>query len=131
MEHNYLELAQEPAVANLVIFQQDNNLDRKDNLDELPAEAAIYAVCGRVNGKPANARYVGETDNLREAIKKHFSASEPQPSPCFREFMQSIKIKELVYQLMPGAGKGDRLLRKELWEEQYRPNCNEELNEIH
>ncbi len=131
MEHNYIEAEKESEIKKLVIYQKDNNLDHRDNLDDIPTGPAVYMICGRVNGRAANPRYVGETNNLQKAIKKHFDKSVKESDSCFKEFILSIKIKELVYQLLPGSKKEDRLLKKTEWSDKYQPKCNEELNEIH
>lgn len=133
MEHNYLNLEANPKIAHQTIHQRDNNLDHIDNLHELPNTPAVFAVCGRVNGKAVNPRYVGETDDLQHAIILLFHKSEPAPdgNTCFKEFMMSIKTKELVYELFPGSDVQSRKVTKAEWEKRFQPKCNEELNEIH
>jgi hypothetical protein len=133
MENNYVDVAATPLVQSLVIYQKDNNLDQKDNLDLLPAEPAVYAVCGRINNQAANPRYVGETDNLQEAIKSHFDPKRPAPegNECFKAFMLSIKIKALIYELLPDSSGEERANKREEWVKKHKPTCNEALNEIH
>jgi len=115
-----------------VIHQRDNNLDKIDNLDELPEHAAVFAVCGRVNGKPANPRYVSQTANLRKETQKLFDKNEPAPvdAECFKEFMMSIKTKELVYKILQNLSEPERLDVKNKWIKNFQPQCNEALNEI-
>jgi hypothetical protein len=48
-------------------------------MDQLPGQPAVYAICGQVNGLPANPRYIGETDNLRKAIIGHFDKQQTGP----------------------------------------------------
>jgi len=131
MEHNYITLDEHSKIKRLMVFQKDNNLDGKDNLDTLPSSPAVYAVCGRVNGQPANPRFVGETENLREAVKLHFDKSETGIDEYFKEFMLSIKSKELLYEELPDSSQDDRMLLKKKWESKFNPQCNKELNEIH
>lgn len=131
MEHKYIAIEDQAGINRVVLFQKDNNLDGKDNLDTLPELPAVYAVCGRVNGKPANPRYIDVTENLKQSVKMHFDGSQPAVTECFREFMLSIKIKELVFKLMPEASEEERAVAKENWEKQFKPECNKELNEIH
>ncbi len=128
MEHNYIEVEEIPAVKQMVLHQKDNNLDRLDNLDELPAEAAVYAICGRVNGKPANARFVGVSANLQASVKEHFKGL-PEGKECFKQFMQSIKTKVIVYELLSGAEDPEQ--KRNEWQRNFKPDCNEVLNEIH
>jgi hypothetical protein len=129
MEHQFIETEKDAPVVNRVLFQQDNNLDQRDNLHELPETAAVYAICGRVNNQAANCRYVGETENLRQAVRAHFSPLEPYES--LRNFMQSIKIKELVYQPMPASTREEREQKKQEWESRYRPAFTDERNRIY
>ncbi|MBN9381672.1 MAG: hypothetical protein J0H74_12955 [Chitinophagaceae bacterium] len=131
MEHNYIAIEEKEGLNRLVLFQKDNNLDGKDNLDMLPESPAVYAVCGRVNGKPANPRYIDATENLRQSVRMHFDRSQSAANECFREFMLSIKTKELVFKMMPGTSEEERAAVREEWEKQYKPECNKELNEIH
>lgn len=123
-----MEILNGKRVTDFRIFKKDNNIDGLDNLDELPTSEAVYAICGRINGAPANCRYVGHTNNLQLAIKKHFSSEEPYA--CLKQFMQSIKIKTINFELMEGSTESERIERKELWEDEMKPACNETLNEV-
>lgn len=120
--------AQEKRIIDFRLFKQDNNIDGKDNLDEVPASPAVYAIFGRINGEPANCRYVGESENLRNSIKKHFSDSEE--NDCLKEFMQSIKIKTMNFELLEAVSDSERVEKKNLWEDEFKPNCTKELNEV-
>lgn len=131
MEHNYIRIEENSSIKTTIIYQRDNNLDKKDNLDTLPATSAVFAICGRVNGEPVNPRFVGETDNLQQAVKKLFDPTENFPSECFRDFMLSIKTKQLVYELLPDARQEERINIRNNWQEKFKPECNEQLNEIH
>lgn len=129
MIHKYVQGEEQTSIQNLVIQHKDFNLDSKDNLDEIPILPSIYALCGRVNGQAVNARYVGSTENLQAAVKAHFSAKEPNES--LRNFMQSIKIKMLVFLTMPGSTENERQEIKQQWENEMTPQCNDELNRIY
>lgn len=133
MEHTYIKLDKDSQIQDLVIYQKDNNLDGKDNLNELPVKPAIYAICGRVNGQPVNPRYVGETENLQESVQSLFDKNAPaiEGNECFKEFMLSIKIKTIIYLAVPDLPDDERLKIKKEWQAKYDPKCNEELNEIH
>jgi hypothetical protein len=112
-----------------VILKASNNLDGKDNLDQLPQEPAVYGIFGRINGTPTNCRFVGQCDNLQKEIKKHFSDEEADS--CLKTFMQSIKIKTINYQLMQASSEADRLNEMKKWKSEYDPKCNEELNKVY
>lgn len=131
MEHNTIDLKENSEVTSLVIYQEDNNLDKLDNLSDLPNSPAVYAICGSVNGQPVNPRFVGETDNLQKSIRSHFNKASVEEEECFKEFMHSIKIKVLVYQIFEGSTKEERKLEEKKWKEKYQPKCNSELNKIH
>jgi len=116
-------------VFEIILHERNNNFEGKDNLDKLPEEPAIYAICARINGESVNCRYVGEASNLRQSIKKHFTEFESHP--CLAEFMQSIKIKSLRYSLVLDTNRQDILKIKKVWEENYKPECNKQLNKVH
>lgn len=131
MDHNIINLQSEAELTSLVLYQKDNNLDKRDNLDELPETAAVYAVCGRVNGEPANPRYVGVVDNLRDAIKGHFDKSRNDVDQCFKDFVLSIKTKTLIYQELDGSNLLEREKIRDEWDKKFKPQCNEVLNKVH
>lgn len=131
MDHNIIETEEQKDLQALVIYKKDNNLDQRDNLDELSTDPAVYALCGRVNGQPSNPRFIGESDNLQVAIKQHFDPQKEQPTECLKEFMQSIKIKYLLYQSMPGKNEVDRQKIVKEWSDKYQPTCNEEINKVY
>ena len=95
------------------------------NLNELPEKKAVYAIFAqdKETKKPINCRYVGETDNLMERIKAHFSIEEQ--NECLKSFMQSSKTKLMIYELMPNSTKEDRLIKEKEWISSYQPKCNE------
>jgi hypothetical protein len=122
MEHHILE-SLESKILRMQLFKKDNNLDQKDNLDEVPEETAVFTICGRVNGFAANPRYVGATKNLREAVKELFNTTD-----CVGQFMNSIKLKDLLYEVVAE----DQLENKKAeWESKFKPQCNEVMNEVH
>lgn len=110
------------------------------NLNELPERKAVYAIFAqdKETKKPINCRYVGETDNLMERIKAHFSIetdnlmerlkahfSIEEQNECLKSFMQSSKTKLMIYELMPNSTKEDRLIKEKEWISSYQPKCNE------
>ena len=131
MIHLYIKL--EGDLRHTILYEKGNNLEGKDNLSDLPAEPAVYAICGRVNGQPANPRFVGEADNLQEAVKNHFSTAEAvtEDLKCVNDFIHSIKTKVLVYQIATGITEDARRRIKERFIEMYEPRCNEEMNTVY
>lgn len=96
------------------------------NLDNLPKRKSVYAILAQSEktDKPINCRYVGETDNLEERTKSHFSKEEQ--NNCLKEFMQSNKTKVMVYELLPNSDKDDRLQKEKEWIKIYEPKCNKQ-----
>ncbi len=94
------------------------------NLDDLPLRKSVYAIFAQSKDslKPINCRYVGETDNLEERTKTHFSENEQ--NECLRKFMQSDKTKLMIYELLPNSDKAERLQKEEEWITAYNPECN-------
>jgi excinuclease UvrABC nuclease subunit len=124
-----MELAKmDSKVSDFRIYKRDNNLDARDNLDDIPSEKAVYAISGRINGAPANCRFVGESEDLRRSVKEHFSTTEADS--CLRKFMQSIKIKTIDFILLPDSTSDERLQLVSRWKEEYKPDCNDELNVV-
>lgn len=127
MTHEYIQ--PEESVRQLVLQHKDFNLDKKDNLDDLPALPAVYAICGRVNGQPVNARFVGATDDLLAAVKSHFG--ETEGNDMLRNYMRSIKIKMLLYKAMPYSTEEEREVVRQEWENRMQPKCTDELNQVY
>lgn len=99
------------------------NLSEID-LNELPIRKSVYAIfaSNKETGNPINCRYVGETDNLQERTKAHFSDQEQ--NECLKVFMQSTKTKIMIYEVMPNSEKKERLEKENEWIENYNPECN-------
>lgn len=107
----------------LEVWHKDYNLDKKDNLIEVPTENAVFGIFGIVNEEPINCRYVGEAENLREAVKDVFE--KPQEEGL-KKFMQGPWIQMLVYELMPDSTKKDREETIEKWNQKHNPKIDEE-----
>jgi hypothetical protein len=127
MTHDYIQ--PEESVKQVVLQHKDYNLDKKDNLDDLPALPGIYAICGRVNGQPVNARFVGSTEDLLAAVKSHYTEAETDEG--LRNYMRSIKIKMLLYTTMPYSTEEERQAAKQEWENKLHPKCTDELNQVY
>ena len=99
------------------------NLSTTD-LDELPKRKAVYAIFAqsKETNKPINCRYVGETDNLEERTKKHFSDNESNEE--LLDFMQSDKTVMMIYELLPDSDKKERLAKEKEWINTYKPMFN-------
>ncbi len=113
----------EPEVEKMQLWKKENNLEGRDNLDEIPETMAVFTICGRVNGYPANPRYTATTKNLRESVKLLFNAED-----SVGEFMRSIKLKDLLYE--PIKEKQFET-KEEEWNNVFAPNCSPALNEVY
>ena len=114
------------AVAILVkqeIWCRDYNLNKKDNLADLPSQSAVFGVFAIVAGEPANCRFIGETTNLQAAIRNLF---EEPGSDGMKKFMQGPWIRMLFYELLPDAGREERQKAVETWTRQYNPGVAED-----
>jgi len=126
MQNNIIELENEAGIIEITINKKDNNIDGLDNLDSIPEIPAVYAICGRVNGIVANCRFVGTSENLRATVTRHFGDDETYG--CLKTFMQSIKVKVLLYQQIDSSAAEGKLAE---WKANLRPECNDALNKIH
>lgn len=107
----------------LEVWHRDHNLDQKDNIQEIPAEAAVFGLFGIVDEEPVNCRYVGETTNLRESVREQFASP---PTTGLRTFLHGPWIKILVCQLMPGSNERSRRQIRDSWLREYSPSCEDD-----
>lgn len=106
-----------------VIWHNHFNLDKKDNLGQLPDDAAVFGIFAIVNDEPINCRYTGETADLRKTIKDLF---ENPPGAGMKAFMQGAWIPMLLYERMPGSLPGERQKVAEHWTQKYKPGIDED-----
>lgn len=94
------------------------------DLEKLPEKEAVYAIFtkDKEEQKPISCRYVGETDNLMERTKAHFSTGEQNER--LKSFMRSERIKIMLYELMPNSTKEARLMVERKCVSSYRPEYN-------
>ena len=109
-------------VVKLEIFHREFNIDKKDNLDELPDEPAVFGIFGIIHNTPIHPRYVGSTNNLREALRATF---ENPKSEGLRLFMQGTWIQMLCYELLPDTSEKERKAKEEAWVNEYKPAVND------
>ena len=114
---------QAETLVKLEVWHKNYNLDKKDNLSEVPIEKAIFGIFGIVNEEPINCRYVDDTENLRESVKDIFE--NPQ-GEGMKKFMQGPWIQMLVFELMPDSTKEDRKKAVDEWKQKYNPKIDED-----
>jgi hypothetical protein len=107
----------------LEIYHQQFNLDKKHNLDEIPACKAVFGIFAIVNEEPLNCRHIDVADDLRQAAQQLY---EQPVGEGMKKFMQGPWIQMLVYRRLTDeqAGNPGRIL--EDWKEKYRPDIDEE-----
>ena len=105
-------------IVGSVIWHQDFNLYKKDNLAELPEEEAVFGIFAVVDDEPVNCRYVSETENLRRTVKDLF---ENPPGGGMKAFMQGPWVQFLQFVAMPDTSQEERLALATEWIKQYRP----------
>ena len=106
----------------LTIYHKDYNLDKKDNLEEVPEGAAVFGIFAIIHEKPVHCRYIGEAENLRAKVKDLY---ENPGDEGFGKFMQGPWIQMLVYQEMADASEEDRKKAAEEWTKEHDPKCDE------
>ena len=92
-------------ISRLEVWHKDYNLEKYDNLNELPTEKAVFGLFASVNEEPVNCRYAGETENLRATVKALF---ENPASEGLKKFMQGAWIQTVQFELMPGSSVSDQ-----------------------
>jgi len=80
----------------------------------LPRSPALYALFS-----DEQCLYVGLTSNLNDAVVKHRLFSEP--SVPLRYFMQSARMKILLYEVFNYDTLTNRLMKKHMWTELFKP----------
>ncbi|MEC5144152.1 hypothetical protein [Chitinophaga sp. 212800010-3] len=103
------------------IFHTDFNLDKKDNLHDIPENAAVFGIFAIVDNEPVNCRYIGYTKNLRLEIRNMF---ENPSSEGLKHFMQGPWIQLLMYELKPIATEEEIQQLQSEWEGRYKPNID-------
>lgn len=114
----------EDDILEKTLFHKDYNLDEKDNISLVPTEPAVFGLCAIIHEKPTHCRYIGETENLQQAIRDLFEKPE-DVSEGFKKFMHGPWIKRMVYGLMPDSSPENRQKETEEWREKYNPKCDE------
>ncbi len=104
------------------VFHKEYNLDKKDNLDTIPEAKAVFGIFAIIHEKPVHCRYIGETENLRQAVKDLF---ENPGDEGFAQFMQGPWIQMLVYEEMADAAEEDRKKAVEEWTKEHTPKFDE------
>lgn len=107
----------------LEVWHKDYNLEKRDNLRDLPAEKAVFGVFASVNEEPVNCRYAGETEDLRAAIKMLF---EKPGTEGLKKFMQGAWIQTVQFELMPGSSAVDRKKVLDEWIEKHQPKIDDD-----
>lgn len=112
----------EDKVLQTNVYHKNYNLDKKDNLDTLPTQPAVFGVFAIIHEKPVHCRYVGETSNFQQAIRDLFEKPEGEG---MKKFMQGPWYKMVLYELMPEASEDDRKKAHEKWTKDYTPKIDE------
>ncbi len=106
----------------LTIYHKDYNLDKKDNLESIPEDPAVFGIFAIIHEKPVHCRYVGEASNLRAKVKDLY---ENPGDEGFGKFMQGPWIQMLVYESMADSSEEDRSKAVEEWKKEHDPKCDE------
>ena len=105
------------------IWHKNYNLKKKDNLDSLPREKAIFGIFANVGDVPSNCRYVGETENLQATIKELY---DNNGHARLKKFMQGPWFIFLQFELLPGSSSEERTKVVTEWTDQHKPGLDED-----
>lgn len=104
----------------LTVYHKDYNLDKKDNLDSIPEKPAVFGIFAIIHEKPVHCRFIGQSDNLRKAVRNVFE--NPQ-TEGLKKFMQGPWIQMLVYKEI--ESEEERKKAEEDWKKEHNPKCDE------
>lgn len=110
-------------ITKLEIFHKDFNLDKKDNLTELPEEKGVFAIFAVVNEEPLNCRFISQSENIRESVKALF---ENPPSEGMKKFMQGPWIPMCIYEVTADQDEKAREAIVEKWTKEHDPKIDDE-----
>jgi hypothetical protein len=105
------------------IFHKDYNLDKKDNLEELPETPAVFGIFAIIHEVPIHPRYVGSTDNLRKIVREVFENPEGEG---LKKFMQGPWIQMLCYEELPNSSEEELKQKEEEWIKKFEPKITDE-----
>jgi hypothetical protein len=111
------------SVVKMEVWHKDYNIDKKDNLNEIPEEPAVFGFFAIIHEVPVHPRYIASTDNLRKAVKDVFENPE---SEGLKKFMQSPWIQMLCYDVMADSTEEERKQKAEEWTKKYEPKVTDE-----
>jgi hypothetical protein len=110
-----------PTVLKMKIWHKGYNPGKKDNLQHVPSQKAVFGIFGIVGDLPVNCRFVGETENLQAEIRDLF---EHSAGHGLKIFMQGPWIHMLQYSLMPASSTEERTREADAWKQQYEPRVD-------
>ena len=110
------------SVINLIVCHKDYNLDKKENLDEIPEQPAVFGLFAIIDDAPISPRYISSTDNLRKAVREVF---ENPNSTGLKKFMQGSWIKMLCYNLLLDSTEETRKAKEKEWIKKYEPQVTD------
>lgn len=105
------------------VYHRDYNLNKKDNLNEIPTEPAVFGVFAIVGEEPVNCRYVGETENLRNSLRELYENAQ---DVGLKKFMQGPWIQMILHEIMPESTKEQRESIVVEWKAKYNPKIDDD-----
>lgn len=113
----------ETTLVTAEIWYGNDHSGQTDTLHELPPEKAVFGIFGAVENAPVNCRYIGETDNLQQAVRNLF---ENPGSEGLMTFLRGAWIPLLQYELLPDASAEERQQKMAEWARTYQPGVDED-----
>ena len=110
------------SVVKMEVFHKDCNLDKKDNLDELPQDPAVFGIFSIIHKIPVHPRYIAATDNLQKAVRNLF---ENPGGKGMKKFIEGPWIQMLCYDLMKDSTSEERQKKADQWIQTYDPKITD------
>jgi hypothetical protein len=105
------------------VFHPDFNLDKKDNLSELPRTPAVFGIFGIIHNTPVHPRHISATSDLQQAVRDLF---ENPPSAGLKKFMQGPWVQMICYELLTDSSEETLKAKERSWTKEYKPAINDD-----
>jgi len=107
-------------IQQMNVYHKNYNLDKKDNIDTIPTQPAVFGVFAIIHEKPVHCRIVAETTNLQQAIRDLFEKPEGEG---MKKFMQGPWYKLVLYDI--NENEEERKKAVENWTKEHNPKIDE------
>lgn len=120
-----IDIPQNSSIQRHTISVSELTSQRDSQHSTLSKRPAVFLICSRINGQPANPRYVGSTLNFQKTVLELDHENIPN---CVKEFIQSTKTKEIIYELVEMDDDEVLFQKRTEWTKRFNPMCPENQN---